>query len=104
LLAINGIDERFMEGMTGEDDDFALRMSHSGVPLYRNHEIIGIHQDHSREDKNDIHSFRFNKKTWNGLRNFNWKLLVAWRKHKDPVANKNINWGSDDAIIKMEIF
>lgn len=104
LLAINGVNERFMEGMTGEDDDFALRMSYSGVPLLRNNEIIGIHQDHSREDKKDVHAFRFNKKVWMQLREFSARLLKEWTTHMDPVTNRNIDWGSVKAIIKKEVF
>ena len=104
ILAINGVDERFMEGMTGEDDNFALRMAYSGVPLFRDKMIEGIHQDHSVSDKNDVHSIRFNKKQWEKLRNHNGKLLKDWAKSLNPIANVNINWGSDDAIIKKEIF
>jgi len=104
LFAINGVDERFMEGMTGEDDDFALRMSHSGVPLIRNSNIIGIHQDHSREDKGDVHAFRFDRRKWRQLREFSGRLLREWAATKDPVANRNIAWGTEKAIIKREVF
>jgi glycosyltransferase involved in cell wall biosynthesis len=103
LLEINGVNEEFMRGMTGEDDDFAIRMSYSGVPLCRNHEIIGIHQDHSVEDKNDLHCIRYNKKKWHSLRNYSSTLLRSWARNKDPITNKNIEWGKLDAIIVREI-
>ena len=104
LMAINGVDEKFMEGMTGEDDNFALRMSHSGVPLFREHGIVGIHQDHTANDKKDIHAFRFDKRTWKQLRDVSHRLSVEWARTRDPVANRGIEWGTYNAIIKEEIF
>ena len=104
LIAIHGVDEQFMRGITGEDDNLALRMSHSGIPLRRAHDIVGIHQDHSRDDRKDLHSFRFNRKEWRKLRAVNSRLLHKWLKNKDPVANRDIDWGSENAIIKKEIF
>jgi len=104
ILAINGVDEKFMKGITGEDDDFALRMSFSGVPLIREHRIVGIHQDHTRNDKNDLHSFRYDKREWKRLRTINTNFLHEWIKYKNPVANEHIDWGSENAIIKVETF
>lgn len=105
LINIHGVDERFMLGMAGEDDDFARRMSYSGVPLKRDPQIVGIHQDHSAEDKKcQNHSFRFDKRKWKSLRSHNTKLLRDWLVKKDPVANKGIDWGSFEAIIDEETF
>lgn len=104
FLAINGVDENFMRGVSGEDDDIALRMSFSGVPLLREHNIVGIHQDHTKSDKNDFHNYRFDRKEWKRLRTKNTDLLHEWIKHKDPVANKNIDWGTEKAIMKKETF
>ena len=104
VMAINGVDEKYMEGITGEDDNFALRMVYSGVPLIRCSNIEGIHQDHSVPDKHDVHSIRFDKKRWKELREHNGKLLRDWAQSLNPIANANINWGSENAIIKMEVF
>jgi len=104
LMSINGVDERFMRGISGEDDDLARRMKRSGVPLVREPSIEGIHQDHSAEDKKDLHAFRFNSKQWNKLRRINEKLLNSWNRTKNTVANTNIDWGSSEAIIKKENF
>ncbi len=104
VFNINGVDERFMLGITGEDDNFAMRMSHSGIPLIRSDDIVGIHQDHGKEDKTDHHSFRFSKTDFNKLVDVNRKFLEEWKINKDPVANKDIDWGTDRAIIKHEVF
>lgn len=105
LLGIRGVDERFMLGIAGEDDDFARRMSHYGVPLKRDTRIVGIHQDHSAEDKkSENHSFRFDRRKWKSLRSHNTRLLREWLSKRDPVTNKNIDWGSFDAIIEEETF
>lgn len=101
LFKINGVDERFMEGITGEDDNLSHRLIEYGIPLIRNKDIILIHQDHSEEDKFDgVHTFRFSKKLWNKLREKNTDLIDEWYKSKDPVANKKINWGNLNAIIE----
>jgi GT2 family glycosyltransferase len=93
-----------MLGITGEDDDFANRMRALGVPLQHSEEIVLIHQNHSEEDtKNSVHSWRFDAKKWNELRRGNVKMLREWFKNRDPIANKNINWGNFNAIIKERI-
>lgn len=104
VLAINGVDERYMRGVTGEDDNFAARLIASGVPLARNTTIEGIHQDHSREDRDERHGFRFDKRKWRRFRRHNINLMSGWSKTKEPVANKTIDWGSFNAIIEKEIF
>jgi GT2 family glycosyltransferase len=90
--------------MTCEDDDFARRMAHSGVPLIRSDRIAGIHQDHSREDHLDKHAIRFDPATWCSLRTHNLKLLNGWLTSKNPVANSGIDWGTEKAIVTKEIF
>lgn len=104
ILAINGVDEQYMKGIAGEDDNFAFRMYEYGVPLVRHPAILGIHQDHSKEDKKDLHSVRDNTNIWTELRNHNITLLNSWHDKKTIIANKNIDWGTEKAIIKEEIF
>jgi len=105
IMKIHGVDERYMEGICGEDDDFANRLSFLGLKLEHNNRIVGIHQNHSREDKKDnIHSIRFDKKKWRQLRSRNLRLLEACKHACEPVANKNIDWGTEEAIIDKEIF
>ena len=105
LMNINGVDERYMMGIAAEDDDFAERMRLSGVQLLHDQRIVGIHQDHEREDRvHPDHKFRFNKKEWNTLRNHNCNLLHKCIAKKDFIANKNIDWGTEKAIVYKEIF
>lgn len=104
IMNIGGVDERFMLGIAGEDDDFANRIQHYGVPIIRSKQIIGVHQDHSREDKKDaFHSWRTNKKEWKSLRNHNMKIINNWKSKPYFVVNKNINWGNLDTINRHEV-
>lgn len=104
IMAIKGVDEKYMGGMCGEDDDFAARMIFLGLRLMHDFEILGIHQNHSREDKCDNHSIRFDSVTWQRLRTHNRALLEGCKNAKRPEANRGINWGAEEAIIDMEIF
>lgn len=105
VLKIHGVDEKYMEGICGEDDDFANRLSFLGLELKHNKKIVGIHQNHSREDKKDtVHNIRFDKQLWRKMRNHNLRLLEACKNVCDPIANKNIDWGTEEAIIDKEIF
>lgn len=105
IMGINGVDEMFMQGICGEDDDFANRMRFSGVRLTHNNKIVGIHQNHYREDRKDnVHNIRFNKKVWKRMRRTNSKHLEANLRNRDPVANHNIDWGTSEAITDKEIF
>lgn len=105
ILNINGIDERYMLGISGEDDDFAERMSLSGIKLLHDRRITGIHQDHTREDRlHPDHKFRFNKREWDNLRNLNCALLEKCMNGDEFIVNKNIEWGTEKAIIYKEVF
>lgn len=46
---INGVDERYMEGVYGEDDDWKERLRSHGVLPELNKNIRGIHIDHTYE-------------------------------------------------------
>lgn len=105
IMTVQGVDERFMLGITAEDDDFAERMRFLGLKLTHDFEIIGIHQNHSREDRVDAaHGWRFNETKWRNMRAHNMKLLYDRKKSGDPIVNKGIDWGTDIAILDMEVF
>jgi glycosyltransferase involved in cell wall biosynthesis len=105
IMTTRGVDERFMLGMTGEDDNFADRMRFLGLSIFHDHKILGIHQNHTREDRSDrTHKMRFNEEQWLDLRNNNVKLLWDCRKSGDPIVNKGINWGAEEAILEMKVF
>jgi glycosyltransferase involved in cell wall biosynthesis len=106
IMAIGGVDERFMEGITGEDDDFAYRMFYYDVPLVRSSKIVGIHQYHMHLEtaSGDLHSVRTNRAKWYSLRQNNLRLLTEWRRNKTAYANTNIDWGSLKTIVEKEVF
>jgi glycosyltransferase involved in cell wall biosynthesis len=105
IMTARGVDERFMQGISGEDDDFAARMRFLGLQLLHDFDIIGIHQNHSREDRTSkIHKLRFDRSRWRNLRAHNLALLRECRRVGDPIVNKEINWGAEEAIVDMEIF
>lgn len=99
---INGVDECFVGGLCGEDDDFSFRIGKSGIKPVFDYSIIGIHQDHTREDSNDlIHESRFSP---NGkiLRQNNFKLLKQNLRNKNYKVNLNHQWGDENLIILNE--
>ncbi len=46
IMAIGGIDERYLSGVAGEDDDFALRIQIAGAKWTWDHRMEGLHQYH----------------------------------------------------------
>jgi len=100
--SIRGCDEKFLEGICGDDDDFSNRMKFSGVTPVFEHRIVGIHQDHSEGDQaDDSHSVRW-KEDWEKLRQVNLNHMRENIKKRDPVVNKNHEWGDLNTIIKEE--
>jgi len=99
---IGGVDEAFAKGFCAEDDDFSNRMERSGVMPVFEHKMIGIHQDHSREDRLDAkHSIR---KTPEGQR-LRRKNTMLWKSNtvKGVVeVNKDHTWGDTKVIVKHE--
>lgn len=97
---IGGFDEDYLQGIYAEDDDFAWRMNKSGVRCVFEHSIVGIYQDHSREDKlTASHSIRSTDED----RKMRAKNLFLFRKKQQEgqiVANKNHIWGDPKVIIK----
>lgn len=100
IMTINGCDEEFMRGICGDDDDFANRINEFGATKVHDFRILGIHQDHSLEDKKDSKRIRRNK-NWEIARIRNTNYLREWEtlRNKDPIANKNLDWGSEKIII-----
>jgi glycosyltransferase involved in cell wall biosynthesis len=104
VMQIGGVDERFLGGICGEDDDFANRMRFVGITPVFEHKIIGIHQNHDSCDSCNLkHNIRQSQK-WNDLRNHNLNLMYENIKNKDPFANKTHVWGNLETIEKEVFF
>lgn len=100
---IGGVDERFLGGLCAEDDDFANRMRMAGVRPVFDHRIVGLHQDHSREDSNDgVHIDRKQGLGYN-LWVHNYTLMQDNLAKGDPAANAGHEWGSA-ALVTLHEF
>jgi glycosyltransferase involved in cell wall biosynthesis len=101
---IGGVDERFLGGICAEDDDFANRMRMSGIQPVFEHKMIGLHQDHSKEDLND--GIHINRREGLGYHLWvhNFSLLQDNLAKGDPVANVGFEWGSPNLITLHEYF
>ncbi len=101
---IGGVDERFVGGLCAEDDDFSTRIKTSGVNTVFNHNMISIHQNHSREDNDD--NIHINRITIAGrkLRMCNLKLWKNNIKNSTIIVNKDHRWGDENLIILDETY
>lgn len=100
--AIGGVDERFLGGLCAEDDDFANRMRMASVTPVFKHGIVGIHQDHSREDYGDgIHIDR-RQGLGLSLKAHNQALMRDNLTRKVIVANVGHDWGSSNLVTLVE--
>lgn len=103
VMQIRGVDEKFLEGICAEDDDFSNRMRFCGVTPIFEHNIVGIHQNHDSGDADDpTHNIRQTNK-WDELRRHNINLMHENIRKGDPVANKNHVWGNLQTIVEKEI-
>lgn len=98
VLRIRGVDERFLGGICGEDDDFANRMRMFGVQPVFEHRMVGIHQNHSIPDKTDNHSIRFTS-DWNILKSHNLGIMRKNLQERKIVVNVFHEWGDPDSIV-----
>jgi len=104
VMTIGGVDERFLGGLCGEDDDFANRMKFLGVTPVFEPRILGIHQDHSREDHGDGVHIPRNEGAGYHFWVHNMKILKANLASQDPVTNQNYEWGSPSLITLDETY
>jgi glycosyltransferase involved in cell wall biosynthesis len=86
FVAIQGIEELFMNGQGYEDDDFIRRVRLSGVELILDEEISGLHLCHPRSH-------------WSKLP-LNDKLFALFRDSNTLVANQGRDWGSFKCITR----
>jgi len=101
---IGGVDETFATGYCAEDDDFANRMRMSGAQPVFEYNMVGIHQDHSIQDKDlKSHSMR-NKEQGRILRQKNIALMRENLKERKVVVNTDHIWGDEKVIVAHEIW
>jgi glycosyltransferase involved in cell wall biosynthesis len=103
VFKIRGVDEKFLGGICGEDDDFANRMKQSGIKPVFDHRIVGIHQDHSIIDKKDKHNVRFTTE-WNILKSHNLKIMKENLRNRKTAVNLFHEWGNPNCIIEKFIW
>lgn len=101
---IGGVDERFLGGLCAEDDDFANRMRMAGIQPVFEHGIVGIHQDHSREDHRD--GVHIDRRQGDGYHMWvhNYTLMQDNLSKGDPVTNTNHEWGSGSLVVLDESY
>lgn len=103
VMEIGGCDEEYMKGICGDDDDFANRIDALGVKKVHDFRMVGIHQDHSIEDRLDPKRRR-KSPAWEQARMRNTKYLDDWytARQKTPYANKGRDWGSERVVLHRE--
>jgi len=106
-LSINGVDEEYLHGVYGEDDNFRIRgrMAVRGEE-YRGREggrqdwrdcVIGIHQSHKDEGAKNPKQAR-ESAMWNIGANRNRKRIFEFGLNPQKMANENIVWGNPKCI------
>lgn len=86
FIRIGGMEERFMQHVAWEDNEYAQRCELSGFPAQFCGDIAGIHLTHSRG--------------YQTLENPNKQLWEKLEKEKPLVANVGHDWGSDACIVE----
>jgi hypothetical protein len=95
FMEIGGVDEQFMQGFAGEDDDWALRMIRVGVHWDWPISLVVAHQYHGQEQR------KFEQSA------FHWMNINRLHEtHADGhvVANVGHEWGSEGAVTSKTQF
>lgn len=102
IINIGGVDEEYLRGVCGEDDDFAARLNENGTKNILEYGLIGIHMEHESED--DKYDKRRHRQTpeWLEARRINTLRWEAWKTHKTIVANQGRIWGSPNVITEVK--
>lgn len=86
FLAIGGIEEKYMQGIGYEDDEFAQRLSLNEFDIQLKEEICGIHLSHPRDYQPA--GLAINKPLW-----------LEDERQKRKVANVGFAFGSDKFVM-----
>lgn len=106
-LKIGGVDEEYLRGVYGEDDNFRIR-GRMAVrdEIYRGRTggmqdvrdcIVGLHQSH-REEAGKIENQNRESAHWNYGANVNRARLDVFCKDPQMIANQGKDWGSDKCV------
>lgn len=97
VVEIGGIDEKFMQSVGYDDNDFSNRIMSRVEPLFLNeNELMAVHVSHNRDYQASLAA-----RTHWGERYLKSK---TFNKPEDYVANKEINWGSENGIVFRKTF
>jgi len=108
-LKMGGVDEEFLRGVYGEDDDFRRRGRHfvrgelfAGRRAWQGITglsscVVGIHLNHNFEKKKNIKQDREGA-FWNKGAAINRDRIYNQKTYLTPVANQSKDWGSEKLI------
>jgi hypothetical protein len=85
--AIGGIDERYMQGVACEDDDFARRIQMHGIVPKISENVAGIHLSHE-------------KTWWHKYHYINRKLLFEFNPKDAPGGRTEYGMGSESILVR----
>lgn len=95
FMNAGGMDEEFLRGFAGEDDEWAERMLRRGVQWRWSDRLKIVHQHHGDENRNWIHT---------PAHATNIERLNHSRAQATMVANVGHEWGADSCIVGKEVF
>lgn len=94
FMEIGGVDEQFLRGFAGEDDDWAERMKRNGVEWCWTDRLKIVHQ---------FHGWANSKYHLSPAHLHNIQLLKKGREENKILANQNYNWGSQDTVVSEQV-
>jgi len=95
FMKIGGVDEEFLRGFAGEDDDWAERMQRAGADWRWNDSLRILHLYHGAENKRHHLS---------PAHTANISRLEESRRQARVVANEGYDWGSSEVVTGKSVF
>ena len=103
-VKIGGVDEDYMEGVYGEDDNFKERLRLAGILPALNQGIRGVHINHEYEG--DLYPKQDrNAAFWQRGAERNREKFYTWletRSKTDIIANQDLKWGDERYIVEIK--
>ncbi len=103
-IKANGVDEDYLRGVYGEDDNFRLRVGYAGYPSRKVPQIRGIHLNHAHENH---WAAQRGSKHWEAAAGRNRSKWHAWNAQGPAagyLANEGHEWGSERCVETEEEF